>query len=265
MTLLLAGCGNNFEWFPSGGFSNNSTGGSTGSTVGKVMKRIHFPSGITWVTDLVYDKTNGGFWLLYGTNTAPTAIQKMGAIFTNTSSATGQLSGTKISANAWPFSIEDGSSMAFDGTSFWITSNSATASKVYQIGFNGQVLATYPCPATTTGFCQGLVWDPVTTSFWTAGSDNTKLSNYQLADNGVISSQKDYSGLWTTPGVSDVSFDNASNQTLVMKEGVILVKGGGVVGKKTLTLTGKGKGDWDGSLLWVVDNANKVVNGLSLK
>jgi hypothetical protein len=267
--LLLAGCGNNFEWFPNGGFTNTSTGGSTGATAGKVMKKVAFPSGVTWITDLAVDKTNGGFWLLYGTNTAPTGIQKMTAAFTNTSSTTGQLTGSRLNAGNWPLTIVEGSSLSFDGTSFWVTSNGSNGgtpvSQIYQIGAGGQLLDTYSCPATTTGFCQGLAWDPVSASFWTAGSNNTVLSNYLVAGNGTISSQQNYAGLWQTNGVSDVAFDSASGQTLVVKDGVTVVKGGTVLAKKSFTLPGNGKGDWDGSLLWIVDNSTKVIKGLSLK
>jgi hypothetical protein len=267
--LLLAGCGNNFEWFPNGGFTNTSTGGSTGATAGKVMKKISFPSGVTWITDLAVDKTNGGFWLLYGTNAAPTGIQKMTAAFTNTSSATGQLTGSRLNAGNWPLTIVEGSSLAFDGTSFWVTSNGSNGgtpvSQIYQIGAGGQLLDTYPCPATSTGFCQGLAWDPATASFWTAGSDNTTLANYQVAGNGTISSQKNYTGLWPTNGVSDVSFDGVNGQVFVVKDGVIPVKGGAVIGKKSFPLPGTGKGDWDGSLLWVVDNPGRVIKGLFVR
>jgi hypothetical protein len=271
ITLLLAGCGNNFEWFPNGGgFGNSSTSGS-GATAGKVMKTIHFPSGVTWITDLTFDRYNGGFWLLNGTNSAPTAIQKMTATFTNVSSTTGQLTGTKLNAVNWPITIVEGSTLAFDGTTFWVTSNGFNSgnhvSEIYQIGAGGQFLLTYPCPATSTGagFCQGITWDPATTSFWTTGSDTMTLVNYQVAGNGAIGSQKSYPGLWSTPGVSDVSFDSVSGQVFVVKDGVIPVKGGVVSGTKSFTLPGTGKGDWDGSLLWVVDNGNKVIKGLFVR
>jgi hypothetical protein len=265
MTLLLTGCGSNFEWFPDGGsFGNSSSSGSAGSTVGKVMKRIHYPSGVTRVSDLAYDRNNGGFWLLYGTNAKPSAIQKMSATFGNASSVSGQLTGGKLLSVNWPDTIVEGSSMAFDGTSFWITSNDSVGgvpvSKIYKISSSGAWLADYACPATSTGFCQGLVWDPNTFSFWTAGSDNTSLVNFQVPGSPTV-----YPNLWSTNGVSDVAFDSASGQTLAVKNGVILVKGGTVVGKRNFTLPGSGKGDWDGSLLWIIDNDNKVIKGVSLK
>lgn len=269
--LLLAGCGNNFEWLPNGGvFGNNSSSGNKGSTVGKVMKKISFPSGVTWITDLAFDRADGGFWLLMGTNAAPTAIQKMTAAFTNVSSTTGQLTGSRLNQVNWPVTIVEGSSLAFDGTSFWITSNGSNngtpVSQIYKIGTGGQLLVIYPCPATTAGFCQGLAWDQTTTSFWTTSFDSMALINYQVLDNGAFSSvHAPYTGIWQTPGVSDVAFDSASGQTLVVKDGVTVVKGGAVLAKKSFPLPGTGKGDWDGSLLWIVDNPGKVIKGLSLK
>jgi hypothetical protein len=214
---------------------------------------------VTWISDLAYDKTSSAFWLLAGTSSAPNVLVKI--------SATTGLSLGEAALDATLGNIVDGSSMAFDGSSLWITSNGFSGgvpvSEIYQVWPSGILQKTYPCPATTTGFCQGLVWDPATFSFWAAGSNNNGLTNFQLA-NGAVTSEKTYPNLWSTNGVTDMGFDISTNQLVVLKDGMIPVNASnGIVGtKKSFILPGNGRGDWDGTYFWAIDNTEKKLKAV---
>jgi len=263
--MLLAGCGNDFEWFPSGGFTNNSTSTQPVSNAGKIFRSIAYPSGVTWISDVAYDTSTRSLFLLAGTSIAPTAILGM-------SVTTGQLNGVSINAFNWPVNIVDGSTLAFDGIlSFWIAGNARSgipAGEIYRISSNGLLEATYDCPASAAGFCRGIAWDPLTDSFWSAASDSATLINYQALGNGTTSTlEGPYTGLWQSTDVSDVAFDSSTGTTLVVKGGVISVNGGAVASTATFTIPGSGRGDWDddSGLLWIVDNTNKVINGIAIR
>ncbi len=268
--FVCAGCGSDFEWFPKyGSFSNRSTAGNgtspVTSPVGTVKQIIPFPAGVTWITDLVYDKNSSSFWLLTGTPSAPSAIVKMSI---NTGILVDQID------IADPGNLVDGCSMAYDGSSFWITSNvydnSVTPrvpkSEIYQFSSFGFLLKTYPCPPTTTGFCQGLAWDSTTSSFWAAGSDNRILENFQFA-NGAVTSHQPYANLWDTNGVSDAGFDSIAKKLLVIKGGVVQVDAfNGTAGNKvSFTPPGTGRGDWDGTYFWFIDNSAKKIKAVIVK
>lgn len=263
--LLQSGCGSNFEWFPKGGaFSNSST--STATKPGTVMRELPYPANVQWVSDISYDRVTNTFWMLAWTQglppNAPNSLVKISAV-------TGDYI-SKVDANTWPFTILDGSTLVFDGTSFWITSNGSNsgvaASEVYQILSNGMYFGTkYNCPATSTGFCQGLAFDSSTSSYWSAGSDNTKLVNYQLANNSVASAAVYSNGLFA--GASDISFDAASGEAFVVNNGILLVNksNGAVLGSISFSLPGAGRGDWDGTYFWVVDNGSKSIKALFVR
>jgi len=279
LSMLVSGCGgSDFEWFPSNEvFTNTSSSSNTGTKPGTVMKELPFPAVVRWASDVAYDRNTNTFWLLAGlngdTNNAPNALVQINA-------TDGSLlkKADASPAFVWPFEIAFGSTMVYDGKLFWITSNgfsnNAPVSEVYNIvlldnGLTAGYFGTkYNCPATTVGagFCQGLAFDSVTSSYWSAGSDSTRLVNYQLASNSV-SSAMPYSGLWSTNGVSDVTFDFNSGEVLVIKDGVIRVQGssGLRLGTIPFTLSGTGKGDWDGTHFWVVDNTSKSLKALFVK
>ena len=103
--------------------------------------------------------------------------------------------------------------------------------------------------------------------FWSAASDFAKLVNYQVAENGVVSSAATYINLWSGSGLTDVSFDSATGQVFVIKNGVILVQGSSGTGLGTISFTvpGSGRGDWDGRYFWVVDNTSKSIKALFVR
>ncbi len=253
MLSLLAGCGD-FQWLP----ESQPVPPTPTTPAGTVVKTISFPAGVSRVIDLASDRTGTTLWLLVGTSSSATALVQV-------NSSTGQV-GTTLPANNWPLFINQNSSLAFDGQRFWATSygfqNNIPQSFVYELdGVTAQVIATFQCPATTTGFCQGLAWDG--TTFWTAGSDNATLTKFQVV--GTAISSQNFNNLWDSVGVTDVAFDTGTNQALIMKNQLLFFspQQAGVVAKQSLPQTGPG--DWDGSLLWVIDNANLKILGMTVR
>jgi hypothetical protein len=272
LVVVSSGCGSNIEWFPEGSaFNNNSTATVPVTAPGTVKGEIAFPSGVKWVSDIVYDRNTATFWMLAwtigGPPSPPNALVQISAV-------TGGFIKT-VNAVNWPITILDGSTMAYDGNSnFWITShgakNGVVASEVYWIvgsGFNATYVSFFNCPATNTGFCQGLAWDSNTSSYWSAASDFARLVNYQVAENGGVSSAATYINLWSGSGLTDVSFDSATRQVFVIKNGVIVVQGssGRGLGTISFTVPGSGRGDWDGRYFWVVDNTSKSIKALFVR
>ena len=153
LPVILTGCGSNFEWFPkSGAFNNNSTAAVPQTLPGTVVREIPFPAlpvgAVQAVSDVAYDRNSATFWLLAVINgnisNAPDALVQMTAngVFV-----------MQIDATAWPASIVNGSTLAFDGSSFWITSATSGVSEIYQIFSNGQYLSRkLTCPASSS-FC----------------------------------------------------------------------------------------------------------------
>lgn len=249
---LLAGCGD-FQWLPD---SQPVTPAPT-TPASTVLKSITFPSGIDRVIDLASDRTGATLWLLVGTSSSATALVKV-------NSSTGQVVQT-IPGNNWPIFLNQNSSLAFDGQQFWATSygllNGVPQSFIYELDGTAQVVATFQCPATTTGFCQGLAWDG--TTFWTAGSDNSSLVRFQIVGTAIQS--KSFNNLWSTTGVTDITFDTGTNQALVVRDQLLFFspQQAAVVANQSLPQTGPG--DWDGSLLWVIDNTNRKILGMTIR
>ena len=259
---LSAGCGSNIEWFPdTGGFNNQSTVTVPVTAPGKVMREIPFPSVVQWASDIAFDRNSGTFWMLASTIGAPpnppNALVRINA-------ATGASLGG-LPAIGWPITIVDGSTLTFDGNFFWITSG--VDSKVHQMGSDATYLALYSCPATSTGFCQGIAWDNTTSSIWSVASDNTNLARSQVLNGVLLPIPQIYGNLWSGSGLTDVSFDSATGQVFVIKNGVILVRGSSGTGLGTISFTvpGSGRGDWDGRYFWVVDNTSKSIKALFVR
>jgi hypothetical protein len=286
LSFLLGACGSNFEWFPKGA--------QTAAPVIKsatVKKELPFPKAkfentstmVKWASDLVYDSATKSFWLLAGTTgadgpgSAPNALVQMSA-------ETGSHMQTLLASTdwVWPFTIVSGSTLAYDGSSFWITSHgnlSGTVdSNVYQLFANpsgtmanyfGAASNFFACPATSTGFCQGLAWDGA--NFWSAASDSSRVVSYQV-DQSVTPTKTSviskYESLWSSNGITDVSFDKATSSVFVISDGIIWVRAGSSAAFQSSNLSvpvGTARGDWDGQYLWVVDNATKSIKALFVR
>ncbi len=214
------------------------------------------------VSDLAYDSSNQSYWLLASltSGTIPSALVRI--------DGAGQVLLTVDLAYSPLSYIGEESSMAYDGSSFWVSSSgydtsvvpAVPKSEVYKIVRSGQVgqyQGFFPCPATATGFCQGLAWDGAT--LWASGSDNRHLVNFQnQATGGVLPLVRRFDNIWSTNGVSDTGYDRTKGELLALKDGLIMVNGadGALLGSKPFTLPGTGRGDWDGTYFWVVDKVN---------
>jgi hypothetical protein len=229
------------------------------------MKVFPFPAApvsVRSVSDIAYDSTTQSFWLLAETSSSPlntpTSLVQISAV-------TGNYIG-RLDAVSWPFEIVNGSTLVYDRSSFWITSSVVSVPRVFQVASNGVYIGNFiNCPATSSGICVGLGFDAATSSYWTAGSDNTSLVNYQLASANIIGSAVPYaSSLFA--GASDVAFAAAAGEVFVVKGGITRVnRVGAVLGTIPFTVPGNGRGDWDGIYFWVVDNSSKSLKALFVR
>lgn len=228
------------------------------------MREFPFPTAVSIrsVSDIAYDKRTQSFWLLAETSSSPadspTALVQMDAL-------NGSYKDKKDAA-FWPFDILSGSNLAYDENFFWITANGVSGGKVYQVFPNGLYNNSfYNCPASSTGFCQGLAFDPATSSYWSTGSDSTTLVNYNLAGGSVTSVASYSNSLFA--GASDLAFDSVSNEVFVVNNGIIRINksSGAYLGSIPFILPGAGRGDWDGTYFWVVDNSSKSIKALFVR
>lgn len=219
------------------------------------------------VSDISYDRIGRNYWLLASTSTSgtrPNVLVQM--------DASGQSLRSWLLPHPDVAAIDYGSWLVADGSGFWVSSSGK--SEIYRFGSDGQYQATYPCPATTTGFCQGLAWDG--TNLWAAGSDNRKLVSFRTQSVGgalPVANTYDYENVWSSNGVSDADYRaSGAGQLLVLKDGLVTVNitDGSLVSdaidpfrSRVFPLPGTGMGGWDGTYFWVVDNANSRLLRLS--
>lgn len=237
----------------------NVSAGRSASPAYTLHPAIPFPDRVRSVSDIVYDSSSNTYWLLASLTSGaiPNALVQMDA---------GGLAIRTVYLAYSPLSyIGEGSSLAYDGTTFWVSSsgydNSVTPavpkSEIYRISSSGLYQGFYPCPATSTGFCQGVAWDG--TALWASGSDNRNLVRFgSQAVDGVLPVISRYDNIWSSNGVSDAGYDRTNGQLLVLKDGLITVNGanGALLGSTPFPLPGTGMGGWDGTYFWVVDKVN---------
>lgn len=237
---------------------NVSAGRSAGPAY-TLQTSVPFPDRVRSVSDIAHDASDNSYWLLASltSGTIPNALVKI--------NASGQTMQTVFLAYSPASFIGEESSLAYDGTTFWVSSSgydnsvnpAVPKSEIYRIASSGQYLGFYPCPATSTGFCQGVAWDG--TTLWASGSDNRNLVNFsRQVVGGALPVVRSYDNIWGSNGVSDAGYDRATGRLLVLKDGLITVNGadGVLLGSSGFTLPGNGKGDWDGTYFWLVDKVN---------
>lgn len=238
----------------------NISGGRSAGPAYTLQAPIPFPTTVKSVSDIAFDRSNNSYWLLASLTSGaiPNALVRI--------DASGQTLQQPVFLAYSPLSfIGEDSFLAYDGNTFWVSSSgydnsvvpAVPKSEIYRIANNGQYLGFYPCPATSTGFCQGVAWDGAT--LWASGSDNRNLANFQnQAAGGALPLIRRFDNIWSTNGVSDAGYDRTNGRLLVLKDGLVTVNGadGALLGSKQFTLPGTGKGDWDGTYFWVVDKVN---------
>lgn len=231
------------------------------------MREFPFPTSpvaIRSVSDIAYDKNTQSFWLLAEISSSPvntpTALVQISAV-------TGSYKG-RGDAAFWPEEILNGSTLIYDGNFFWITASGVPRGRVYRVfpsGLYNNIFYNCPPPSTSTGFCLGLAFDPATSSYWSADSGNTTLDNFNIAGGSATSVASYSNSLFA--GVSDVAFDSASNEVFVVNNGIIRINksSGAFLGSIPFILPGAGRGDWDGTYFWVVDNSSKSIKALFVR
>lgn len=225
--------------------------------VGDVIKTIPFPTDITMVGDIVFDKNTNSFWI--------TAVNLTPLRLIQIDSANGTVTKTILSNNL-PAYLNSSSEMAFDGQSFYFTSYgscsgsctglNANGSFIYKVDMSGNLINTFPCPATSTGvYCHGLAWDGQ--YLWSEASDKKNL--VQFSTDGIVFST--LSNVFHTVSLEDISFDSTANQLIVIKDGVNRVNKttGNIDSHNNASYS---KGDYDGQLYWIANNGTQQLEGI---
>ena len=223
--------------------------------LGAVIKKLPFPSGITWIGDMAYDKATSSLWALTGNNASLNTLTQIdinnGSVLASNSN------------NNW--SINHSSSLAYDGQYLWATSygtsNGVPQSYIYKLSTGGAILTQFACPATTTGgYCNGLAWDG--SALWSGASDNKNLTRF--GTEGSIQTQ--YVNVFTTVGLNnlDIAFDTISNRLIITKDGVKYIDPlTGTITNTVAVYTVHG-GAWDGALYWQPNNSTLEIEAFYL-
>lgn len=215
----------------------------------QTIKTIPFPTGVTYFSDLAYDRLTNTAWLLAGNDTGKPKwfiqIDTSGAVL------------KKNLLPNLPFWVNYASYLTFDGTNIWATSYGSSSggqvSKIYTLDTSGNVLKEMPCPATTTGgYCQGIAWDG--TKFWTVASDSKDLVSF--FPDGTVSTK--FSGMF--PEISqnrNLFYDWSKSRLIASGLDSIDTSTGNRV--RTWPFNGGGRGDWDGQYFWNINTFTQEI------
>lgn len=232
-------------------FSNLTT------TPGTIKKTIPYPAGVTGISDVVYDSSSQSLLLfVYDTlnNWEVTKIIKV-----NPSSGE-ILSTTNITNPIFFMNYASEFAKAGDyyyGTSYG-SSNGVPQSVIYKIDLNGNIVSSFPCPATNTGgFCEGLAWDG--TYLWSGASDNKNIVKFST--DGTV--QQTFTP-FNTVGIGDIAYINGN--LIVFKNYIYQIdsQSGSILNQFSYVgYTGgyKREGDWDGQLFWFINSSTQQLEG----
>lgn len=221
---------------------------------GTIIKTLPYPAGITGISDVVYDSSSQSLFLfIYDVlnNWKVTKIIQVNPLSGET------LSTTDITNP--DFFINHASEFTKAGDYYYGTSsgwsNGTPQSLIYKIDINGNIISSFPCPATNTGgFCEGLAWDG--TYLWTGASDNKDI--VQFSTDGTI--QKTIT-LFNTIGIGDISYNNG--KVIVSKDNYIYqVDPQSSTTSNEFYIGSFKTGDWDGQLFWFINNSTQQLEGI---
>jgi hypothetical protein len=223
----------------------------------KIVKSIPFPAGVTYFSDLAFDRVNNTAWLLAGNDTG----QPKWLVHIATD-------GTVLGTNAYvntTWSVNYGSFLASNGVSIWATSygwlNGIPITKVYSLDTSGNVLKEIPCPATTAGgFCTGITWDG--SKFWTVASDSKDLVSF--FPDGTISAK--FIGIFPEVSRSRNLFYDWAKSRLVASDKTYLDVIDTSTGIRTRTFPYNNgvNGDWDGQYFWNINTSTLQIEIMDL-
>lgn len=227
---------------------------STGQYLqGRVVKTIPFPAGISGVSDIVYDSATQSL-LVFAYELSSKVVK---IIRVDPSSGVVLHTTPIVNPN---FYMNHASEFTKAGSYYYGTSygtgNGGSQSYVYKIDLLGNILASFPCPATSTGgFCEGLAWDGQ--YLWSGASDNKSLT--QFSTSGSVQANITP---WNTISIRDLSYDTATNQLLVVKGGR-LRRIDPVTAIEVSSSSGfREGGDWDGNLFWTFNSSTQELEGV---
>jgi len=233
--------------------TSHQTFTNTTSIPGTIKKTIPYPTGITGISDVVYDSSSQTLFLFVYDTLNNWKVTKI--IQINPSS--GAIINTTIIINP-DFFMNHASEFIKAGNYYYGTSygwsNGVPQSVIYKIDLNGNIVLTFPCPATNTGgFCEGLAWDG--TSLWTGASDNKNI--VQFSTDGTV--QKTITP-FNTVGVGDIAYNNG--KLIVSKDNYIYQ-----IDPQSNTIINQfytgytKKGDWGGQLFWFINSSTQQIEG----
>ena len=223
---------------------------------GDIVRTLPFPAGISGVSDVVFDSASQAF-LLFAydvlSNWKVTKIIQIDYLSGATLSTTTIVNPDFFMNHASEF-VKAGD--YYYGTSYgW--SNGVPQSLIYKIDLNGNIVSTFPCPATSTGgFCEGLAWDGQ--YLWSGASDNKNLTQFSI--NGTV-----YATLTVLDSIGshDVSYDKTAQQLIVSLDNS-LNRYNPVTGAEINNVyTGFSRvGDWDGNFFWAINSSTQQLEGI---
>ena len=239
------------------GVSNVQAIKANNPQVGEVIKSIPFPINTPVFSDVFFDSSTGTLQAL-GFATTPACNNPS---ITEFDRLTGSVLGTLQLIGA-PAYLNCSSEMVRAGLYYYITSygfagDGTPQAFIYSVDLNGNVSQLFACPASVTGFCEGLAWDG--TYLWTGASDNKNL--VQFGTDGSVHATLTMS--WGTNSVNDISFDPVTRDILMVKSGRLHRINSTTASLKSWTTTGSFlSGDWDGTLYWSVNNIAQKIEGI---
>lgn len=224
---------------------------------GEPLAVIPYPIGINWIGDIAFGPATATLWMLVGDLTA---LPNWIAIDPFTGSIVGRL------PNPETATVNHGSEVAFDGSNLWATSSGlvsgSTGGVVYKLDAStGAIADQFPCPATSTGDCEGLAWDGE--YFWSGASDNRDLVRFDQTGKVVTI----FKNFWASANLGqDISFDPVSSQIMAQKTSQLIfidpatedLLEGRVLSSEPVP------GAWANGYYWQVDNDKKEIEVIKI-
>jgi plastocyanin len=223
---------------------------------GDIVRAFPFPDGVTGVSDVVFDGASRSLLVfVYDVlkNWQVTKIIQIDPLLGVV------LKTTTVTNPTFFMNHESRFTKAgeyYYGTSYgW--SNGVPQLFVYKIDLDGNILTSFPCPATNAGGrCEGLAWDGQ--CFWSGASDNKNLT--QFTADGIVYAT--HYNVFDTIGITDIGYDSKIKQLVVIKEYLYRIdQGNGNIVKK-VSVGNAGVGDFDGEVWWSVNNSKQQIEGI---
>lgn len=223
---------------------------------GDIVRTLPLPAGISGVSDVVFDGASQTFLLFAYDVLSNWKVTKIIQI--------DYLSGATLSTTTIvnpDFFMNHASEFVKAGDYYYGTSygwnNGVPQSLIYKIDLNGNIVSTFPCPASSTGgFCEGLAWDGQ--YLWSGASDNKNLTQFSIT--GVTNATLT---VLDSIGSHDVSYDKAAQQLIVSLDNSLNSYNSVTGAEINNVYTGLSRvGDWDGNFFWAINSSTQQLEGI---